>query len=336
MIHKYYFFLKTIALFTVSWYNFIGDNMQNLKIHFLNTIWSDAIVLESNGKYCMVDTGSSFYYPMVEKHLKDLGVEKLEFIILTHFHTDHYGNLKNIINDFKVEKVYLKHYHGLDGTTSSGYASNEEYIENEFKNFYAILDSAKTRATDIIYMDDFGLDMIDVCFGDVTLEIWDAKNRLYDLYSDPNSNFYQEKRFNENFNSAAVFIKVNGHNVFLGGDMTCSKTDIEEVKGLSIKIVNEIYKLHNINHIDVYKSCHHGGGGTNTAELCDLLKANYCIITNTARWLDTYNTFDNLRIANSNVEILPTDFQKYIFNFNEEITYEVIKEDSLFITLNKN
>ena len=74
--------------------------MQNLKIHFLNTIWSDAIVLESNGKYCMVDTGSSFYYPMVEKHLKDLGVEKLEFIILTHFHTDHYGNLKNIINDF--------------------------------------------------------------------------------------------------------------------------------------------------------------------------------------------------------------------------------------------
>ena len=118
--------------------------------------------------------------------------------------------------------------------------------------------------------------------------------------------------------------------------MTCSKTDIEEVKGLSIKIINEIYKLHNINHIDVYKSCHHGGGGTNTAELCDLLKANYCIITNTARWLDTYNTFDNLRIANSNVEILPTDFQKYIFNFNEEITYEVIKEDSLFITLNKN
>ena len=47
--------------------------------------------------------------------------------------------MKNIINDFKVKKIYLKKYYGLDGTTSSGYDSNEEYIANEFKNYKNIL-----------------------------------------------------------------------------------------------------------------------------------------------------------------------------------------------------
>ena len=41
--------------------------MKALKIHFLNTIWSDAILIESNNRYAFIDTGSSFYYPMIEK-----------------------------------------------------------------------------------------------------------------------------------------------------------------------------------------------------------------------------------------------------------------------------
>ena len=68
----------------------------------------------------------------------------------------------------------------------------------------------------------------------------------------------------------------------------------------------------------------------------DLLKARYVVITNTARWLDTYDTFYNLKNAYSDVLILPTDYQKYIFSIDEEIKYEEIREDSLFITLKKD
>ena len=102
--------------------------MKELKIHFLNTIWSDAIILENDGHYAFVDTGSSFYYPMIEKHLNEHEISNIDFIILTHFHNDHYGNVAKIISNYKVGKLYLKRYYGLDGTTSSGYSSNEEYI----------------------------------------------------------------------------------------------------------------------------------------------------------------------------------------------------------------
>ena len=67
--------------------------MKTFKIHFLNTIWSDAIILERNKKYGFVDTGSLFYYPMIKDYLGKLEIKDIEFIILTHFHSDHYGCL---------------------------------------------------------------------------------------------------------------------------------------------------------------------------------------------------------------------------------------------------
>ena len=310
--------------------------MDELKIHFLNTIWSDAIILECNNHFALMDTGSSFYYPMVKKHLDDLKVEKIDFILLSHFHSDHYGNVAKIINDYKVTKLYLKHYHGLDGTTSSGYSSNEEYIENEFKKYYEIIDAANQNNTNIIYMDEITTDSLEINFENIIIDIYDIKNTLYEMYSNPNSVYYQQKKFNENFNCVGAFIKHHNTNIFLGADVTCSATDIIDLKELSIKMINRIYQKYNINKIHLYKSCHHGGGGTNTAPLCKLINPDYTIITNTARWLDNYDTFENLKAANPECKIMPTDYQKYIFTINNTISYQKIDEVSLFITLNMN
>lgn len=310
--------------------------MKKLKIHFLNTIWSDACLLESDNHFGMIDTGSTFYYPMVNAHLKDFNVSSLDFIFITHFHSDHYGCCKKIIEDFNVKKLYLKRYYGLDGTTSSGYQSNEEYIENEFKNYFDILEAAKLNGCEVIFVDELGCDNIQVDFMGITLDLFNACNLLNDLYTDETSEFYQVKRFNENFNCFGIFIKVNGFNVFLGGDVTCSASDIPEVKELSIKMINRIYDKYQINKIHLYKSCHHGGGGTNTLPLCQLINPDYAIITNTARWLDNWPTFNNLKAANSNVLILPTDYQKYIFEISDKISFDAIPDVSLFITLKKD
>ena len=102
--------------------------MQNLKIHFLNTIWSDAMILESNKHYAFVDTGSLFYYPMIQKHVEEYNIKHIDFILLTHYHTDHYSNIKSLIENYKVDKLYMKHYYAIEGSTGSGSESNEEYL----------------------------------------------------------------------------------------------------------------------------------------------------------------------------------------------------------------
>ncbi len=308
--------------------------MEKLKIHFLNTIWSDAIVLETNNHFALVDTGSAFYYPMIKKHLHDHNISTIDFIILTHYHTDHYSNIEPLIKDFNVNKVYMKHYYAIEGSTGSGSSSNEEYLQNELDKYNNIISAAKINNTSISFIDEN--DYYEINFENIILELYDTNNRLYELYSNPNSEFYNQKRFSENFNSIGIFIKHNNYNIFLGGDCTCSTTDIQELKELSLKMLDKIYHKHNIKYIDLYKSCHHGGGGTNPLALCNILKPAYAIITNTARWLDNWDTCKNLKTANENVEILTTDYQKYIFTIYDKITYEIIKEDSLFLTLAKN
>ena len=162
------------------------------------------------------------------------------------------------------------------------------------------------------------------------------KNKLYNIYSDKESKYYNKNVFNENHNSIGIFFKVNDFNIFMGSDLICMENDIDILDNTAIKIIKEIYNRHNIGHIDLYKSCHHGHYENNPLELCKLLNPDYTIITNTSRWLDTYPTYDNLKTANPNVNILLTDHQKYIFTINDKITYNRISDESLFILLNKN
>lgn len=312
----------------------MNENKKELKIHFLNTIWSDAIILESNNHFAFVDTGSKHYYPMVTEHLERFNIKKIDFILLTHFHSDHYGNMQKIIEDYEVSKIYLKHYYGLEASTGSGSASDNAYILGEMEKYQSIISAAKANNTEIIFLDKLNTYDSSIDFNGIELELYDLENRLAKLYYNPSSEFFLESRFSQNFNSLGVFIRVNNKNIFLGADVTDSKTDIVELKGLSKIMVQHFYDKHQLDHIDLYKSCHHGGGGTNTLELCKLLKAEYAVITNTDRWLDTWDTYDNLRNGNPHVKILKTDRQRYIFDIKDEITYETIIDDSIFIKLN--
>ena len=116
--------------------------MEKVKIHFLNTIWSDAIILENNNHYAFIDTASDFYYPMIKNHLKQHNIKDIDFILLTHFHSDHYGNVSSLIKDYNVKTLYMKRYYGVEGSTGSGAESDEEFLENELGRKIEIKNSA--------------------------------------------------------------------------------------------------------------------------------------------------------------------------------------------------
>lgn len=309
--------------------------MNKLKIHFLNTIWSDAILIEANGKWGFVDTGSMFYYPMIKDYLDDNNIKELDFIFLTHFHSDHYGNIVNIINDFKVNTLYIKKYSGHEGITGSGYESNEDYLIHEKGKYEEILEASK-KTNKLIFLDDLPSPYT-INFNGIDLELYNTRNNLIHLYDDETSPFYHQNRFSENGNSVPIFINFNNHTIFLGSDCCDSDSSVPVFHQMARRIVKDIYNKYNINHIDVYKSCHHGGGGTNGLELLQLLNSDYCIITNTDRWLDNWNTISNLKEANKKVEICKTDYYQYVFDFSyKKIKVTKIEKESLFLQLKKN
>lgn len=103
------------------------------RIHVLSFGNTDAILLESNGRFGLVDAGEDNDYPdgsdpryplregitrgngVTDKlftYMKAMGVtdKNLEFIICTHPHSDHIGGADEVIEEFKPERVYLMPY----------------------------------------------------------------------------------------------------------------------------------------------------------------------------------------------------------------------------------
>lgn len=72
------------------------------KIHFINTGNSDAILIENNGQFAMIDTGDTDDDAKVQSYLQQQGVKRLEYLVLTHYHADHIGGADTVITDFEV------------------------------------------------------------------------------------------------------------------------------------------------------------------------------------------------------------------------------------------
>ncbi len=73
-----------------------------------------ALLKTPQGKYIMIDTamapfrGVSNAKTIMEEYFKDKNIRELEILIITHFDADHCGGAKDILNDFKVKKVYVQ------------------------------------------------------------------------------------------------------------------------------------------------------------------------------------------------------------------------------------
>lgn len=70
-------------------------------VYFLNVGEGDAILIRSNGRYVLIDTGDGETTNIV-KTLNKHGVKGLDALILTHWHSDHVGAADEILKEFKV------------------------------------------------------------------------------------------------------------------------------------------------------------------------------------------------------------------------------------------
>ena len=69
----------------------------------------DAHLISKNNKHFLVDTGHSIYASnILIPYLKNKGINKIESILITHPHNDHYGGIKTLIkNNFKIQTIYM-------------------------------------------------------------------------------------------------------------------------------------------------------------------------------------------------------------------------------------
>ena len=85
---------------------------EGLKVTIVDVGKGDCILVETDGKYVLIDAGYAETASEVISYFKDLGVERLEYVIITHYDKDHVGGAANIIKAFDIGRIYLPDYDG--------------------------------------------------------------------------------------------------------------------------------------------------------------------------------------------------------------------------------
>ncbi|MCR5024912.1 MAG: MBL fold metallo-hydrolase [Lachnospiraceae bacterium] len=71
---------------------------------------ADSAVLLYKDHAGIIDVGTEEAYPVIDSFLKNSHVEKIDYMILTHYDQDHIGSAVSLIDDYDIEKIYLPDY----------------------------------------------------------------------------------------------------------------------------------------------------------------------------------------------------------------------------------
>ena len=199
------------------------------RIHFINLkskSGSDAILLESNGHFGLIDMGEDYDFPdgsnplypdrwgisranedtiedRLFRHLKQVGVKKLDFVLGTHVHSDHIGTADEVLKRFPVDRFYLKKY-------------SDERITTQWRlwdNLYNYDNAVRTAR-------ESGVNLIqDISDQDSHFKLGDMDIQLYNYKNEYGPDGKLKRVYDDNSNSIVAVVTVAGKRIYLGGDL---------------------------------------------------------------------------------------------------------------------
>ncbi len=287
------------------------DNWTVNRIHFLRACWSDIILVESGGSFALIDTGYAMDSDRILDYLDRLHVGRLKWILITHFHRDHYGGLEGLLQRIPVGTVYIKKFSGLNITDGSGRAADAAFNRAETENCENLCALA-AEASSLVVIDG---SVTRVRLGEFDFRLFGTTDALRDMYSDPASPYHHQIRFGENVNSVALYAEIRGTKVYLGGD-----ANDDELADRRYSAANTRYARAVGGPVDLYKVPHHGCGNIFGDEALSILRPRVSVVTN---WRPTFDrrftaNRDRLLSARPDARVLCTDRCGYVFTLGPE------------------
>lgn len=156
-----------------------GGSAAELTVQFFDAGKADAILLTTANSAVLIDAGEKGFGKTILAYLEDQGIEKLDYLIVTHFDQDHVGGAAKVINNLAVGAVLQ---------------SNRPKDSEEYEKYVKALDNAGIEPLTVRDAYAFTLD-------GVTYAV-----------DPPRKNSYAEDESN---NSSLIVSVTNGENRFL-------------------------------------------------------------------------------------------------------------------------
>ncbi|MFT6363339.1 MAG: beta-lactamase superfamily II metal-dependent hydrolase [Planctomycetota bacterium] len=203
-----------------------GAQAGELSLHFIDVGQaSSTLVVGPDGTTVLFDggdpgDGNDYVVP----YLSSLGLTGLDYSIMSHWHTDHYGGLDEVFNSGFLPSV-----------AAYDRGSNDNPSGTQATQYFAAVGTKRTFAQvgDVLQLGD-----------GATLEFV-AVNGVTPLGSDDPSNYSQS----ENGRSIAVVVRYNDFDFYIGGDITSGGSGTADVESMAAQYIGQV---------EVAQSSHHG------------------------------------------------------------------------------
>lgn len=81
-------------------------NPKDINVSFIDVGQGDSILIQVNNKVMLIDSGPKSEKERLVKYLDTLNLQTIDYVIATHPHEDHIGNMAYIINNYEIDKFY--------------------------------------------------------------------------------------------------------------------------------------------------------------------------------------------------------------------------------------
>ena len=207
--------------------------------------WGDGTMIESGGECLLMDTFMPDCEDAIKDFLRNNGYKKFA-IYLSHYHADHFGNIRRIMRDedFEITAVYLPDDEYLT-STGGEYGGEVGWFRDVDAGIRELAKEKKIPLRDLRAGESFKL-------GDALVEV---------LYGPAFESDLHERSYINN-NSLVTRITGGGIRFLTCGDI---ETDMEATildEGIDVTA-------------DLYKMSHHGGGTSNSVEFLEAVDPSF-------------------------------------------------------------
>ena len=101
-----------------------------LKVHYIDVGQGDCSLIVCDGKTMLIDAGENGHETKVLDYLRMQNIEKLDYIIASHQHTDHIGGLPEVLEEIGADTLIMPRLTKEQTPTNSTYTAFLKAIKN--------------------------------------------------------------------------------------------------------------------------------------------------------------------------------------------------------------